>query len=472
MTKWIPDLTSRSGPAYKALADAIEDAITDGSLPPGARLPTHRDLAWSLGVTVTTITRGYQEAQRRGLVDGAVGRGTFVRDDEALRRPPVMDHRYAVEQRTPDGPIDMSLSFPVLTRQNGLLAETLAAIARDNDLTPYVVYGPDVGLPEHRAAGVAWLERLGLATTPDRVILTSGAQQAIAATLMAVCRTGDCILMEELTFPGARAVAQSMGLRLHGLAMDGEGIRPDALEDACRAFGPSLLYCIPTQQNPTARVMSRGRREAIAEIARRHRLTILEDDIYGHLPDRPLATIASLAPERTVYITSCSKSMAPGLRVGFAAAPPDLVPRIAAGVRAMSWMVPPLMGEVARRWIEGGAADLLTADLRQTVARRRALAEDILAPARRGLALQAPPECFHLWTRLPAGWSAGAFVEHARRAGVVLQSPDVFAVGRCMVDDHVRLCMGTETDEGRYTEGLTRLAHVLDGGHRGGVAVM
>lgn len=472
MTKWTPDLTSRPGPAYKALADAVEDAINDGSLPPGTRLPTHRDLAWSLGVTVTTVTRGYQEAQRRGLVDGTVGRGTFVRGGEALRRPPVMDHRYAVEPRTPDGPIDMSLSFPVLTRQGGLLAETLASMARDNDMTPYLAYGPDVGLPEHRSAGAAWLARLGMETTAERIILTSGAQQAIAAALMAVCRTGDCVLMEDLTFPGSRAIAQSLGLRLHGLPMDDEGIRPDALDDACRAFSPTLLYCIPTQQNPTARVMSRTRREAIAEVARRHRLIILEDDIYGHLPETPHAPLATLAPERTIYVTSCSKSMAPGLRVGFAAAPPDLVPRIAAGVRAMSWMVPPLMGEVARRWIEGGAADLLTADLRATVARRRTLAEEILAPARRGMDLQAPRECFHLWTRLPAGWSAGAFVEHARRAGVVLQSPDVFAVGRCMVDDHVRICMGTETNEARYTEGLQRLAHVLDGGHRGGVAVM
>ena len=469
MTKWPPALAGRSGPAYKALADAIAEAITNGTLPTGSRLPTHRDLAWTLGVTVTTITRGYQEAQRRGLVDGAVGRGTFVRGSESLGQPPVMDNRYAVSLPIADGAIDMSLNFPTLTRQAGLLAETLTAVARDTDLARFLTYGPDAGLLEHRVAGAAWLARLGVAVPPERVILTSGGQQAMVATMMAVCRTGDCVLMEELTFPGGKAAAQSLGLRPHGLPMDAEGIIPAALDDACRIHSPTILYTIPTQQNPTARIMSVARREAIVEVARRHRLFILEDDIYGHLMDSPLPTLASMAPERTIYMTSCSKSMAPGLRVGFTAAPPDLVPRIAAGVRVMSWMVPPLMGEIARRWIEGGGADLLVADLRATAARRRALADDILGSA---VAYQAARECYHLWTRLPPGWSASAFVEQARRAGVILQTPDVFAVGRCTIDDHVRLCMGTEQSEARYTEGLHRLARVLEEGHTGAVAVM
>ncbi|MFA7431164.1 MAG: PLP-dependent aminotransferase family protein, partial [Rhodospirillaceae bacterium] len=458
-----------SCPTYKALADAIADGIADGSLPPGSRMPTHRDLAWTLGVTVTTITRGYHEAQRRGLIDGTVGRGTFVRGGETLGRPPVMDPRYAIEHRSPDGPIDMSLGFPVLSRQPALLAETLAAIAAEGGNASYLNYGPDGGLPAHRAAGVTWLGRLGLAVTPDRVVLTNGAQQAIAAAMMAVCRTGDCVLMEELTFPGAKALAPHLGLRSHGVAMDDEGIIPAALEDACHAYGPTLLYTTPTQQNPTSRTMSLPRRETIAEIARRHRLTIIEDDIYGHLPETPITPLAAFAPERTIYITSCSKGMAPGLRVGFAAAPPDLVPRLAAGVRVMSWMVPPLMAEIARRWIESGIADMLIDDLRSTALRRRALADDILG---HGLTFQAPPRCFHLWTRLPPGWNAETFVNQAHRAGVILQTPDVFAVGRCTVDDHIRLCMGTEPSESRYVEGLHRLARVLEDGHAGAVAVM
>lgn len=461
MTIWTPDLSGRPGPTYKAIADALAEAIADGTLPPNARLPTHRDLAWRLGVTVTTITRAYREATERGLVSGTVGRGTFVRPPAS---PAFQDDSYVVAPLDESGPIDLSLNFPVIEGRDRLLADTLAELSRSNTLDRLLRYQPDHGLPEHRAAGAAWMAEVGLEVSPDSVIVTAGAQHAIGATLSALCRPGDAILSETLTFPGVKALAQDMRLAVHAVAMDAEGIRPDALEDACRSYTPRALYMVSTLQNPTTAVMSEARRRMIAAICARHSVTIIEDDIYGLLqPQRPLP-IAALSPAQTVYVASAAKSLAPGLRVGFIAAPAHLIGRISNAIRLSCWMAPPLTVEVVRRWIVSGQARAIIEDTRAIIAHRRTLTERMLLDLTPGLSTTTPPESYHLWLRLPEGWTSNALVDAAHGAGMILQRTDVFAADRSangLARDHLRLCLGTEGHEARFTEGLRRLVELL-----------
>lgn len=459
MTIWTPDLSGREGPVYKAIADAIAEGARDGTLAPGSRLPTHRDLAHRLGVTVATITRAYQEARRRGLVHGEVGRGTFVQP------PPTASasFRHATEaelDQAPAGPIDLSLNFPVLDGHANVLSHTLAELAQEADLTALLRYQPDQGLPRHREVGATWLARSGVVVRAEEVTVTAGAHHAMACALAAVCRAGDVVLVEELTFPGVRALAEQMGLILHGVAMDSEGLIPEALQAACAATGARTLYTVPTLQNPTGAIMPEARRRQIADVAAAHDLTVLEDDVYAMLPARPQTPLAALIPERTIYFTSVSKTLAPGLRVGFAAAPRHLTPYLAAAVRTSLWMTPPLMVEVACRWITSGTAETLIARTRRELARRRDLADRLLiAPT--GMSCDTPRDSAHLWLKLPEGWQVGQFVEDARRVGIILRSPDVFTVGRTRVSDHIRLCPGAEPDMGRYREALNRLAGLL-----------
>lgn len=461
MTIWTPDLAGRPGPTYKAIADALGEAIAAGTLPPDARLPTHRDLAWRLGVTVTTITRAYREARARGLVSGTVGRGTFVRPPE----PAVFsEESYAIAPLDESGPIDLSLNFPVLEGRAVLLAETLAEMSRSNSLDRLLRYQPDVGLPEHRAAGAAWMAESGVAVSADSVVVTAGAQHAIGATLAALCKPGDAILTESLTFPGVKALAQEMRLTAHGVAMDAEGLRPDALEEACRTHAPRALYLVPTLQNPTSTIMPEARRRRIAAVCERHGVTIIEDDIYALLlSDRP-PPMATFLPRQTVYIASAAKALAPGLRVGFCAAPPALLSRIGSAVRLSCWMAPPLTVEVVRRWMDSGQATRIVADTRAVIAQRRALADRLLLADTPGLSTATPAESYHLWLRLPEGWTTGALVDQAHGVGLTLQRSDVFAVGRDangQTRDHLRLCLGTEGSEARFAEGLRRLRDLL-----------
>lgn len=450
MTSWTPDLNERLGPRYLAIADQLARDLETGRLKPGDRLPTHRDLAWKLGVTVGTITRAYAEAERRGLIAGEVGRGTFIRD-RAIDAPPgplpVPDDDF----------VDLARNFPVQELPNGAIARVIAEVAASADLPRWLSYGPNLGAPAHRTAGVEWLARHGLRAAPSEVAVVNGGQHGMVMAMAAAARPGDVVLTEQLTFYGMKSVATFLSLRLHGVAMDEFGLVPDALEAACRQSSPKALYCIPTLQNPTAAIMPAERREAIAEICKRHGVVIVEDDIYGFLsPDGP-PPLTSFAPEHGIYVTSFSKSVAPGLRLGYVKAPPALLERIGSNLRATTWMATPLMGEIAARLIRSGEAARLADAQRAEAKARQALAAARLA----GFEFSTHPAAFHLWLTLPEPWRREEFTAQARQRRVGVAPAEAFAVGRAPVPHAVRLGLSAARDRAQLDRALAVIAELL-----------
>src|SRR5258706_10308763 len=316
MTMWNPEIDT-AGARYLAIAEALSGDVKSGRLRPGDRLPTHRDLAYRLGVTVGTVTRAYAEAARRGLVGGEVGRGTYVRDT----RPASFS---ALDDRSDGGgeaPIDLGVNKAAAAEAGPLFAAALRQLADSPDLGALLDYQPHRGRLRHRAAGAAWLSRAGLAVDPERVIVTAGGQHAMSIAFAALARPGDLVLAEQCTYPGMKAVAGLLQLRLQGVAIDRDGLVPEAFEAACRAGPARALYCTPNLQNPTGSVMPVERRRAIAAIAESHGVAIVEDDAYGFLDAGLPPPLASFAPTVGHYLSSLSKSLAPGLRLGFLAGP-------------------------------------------------------------------------------------------------------------------------------------------------------
>ncbi len=221
--------------------------------------------------------------------------------------------------------------------------------------TQILGYIPAKGHLRHRQAMAAWLARGGLVVDPENLVLTAGAQHAVSVAMSALLKPGDTLLMEELTYSGARALAHQQHLKIRGVAMDAEGLRPDALEAACRSTRARALYCMPRLQNPTSAVMPDRRRRQIAAIAEKHRLTVIEDDVYGFVsPEK--TPLAALIPNRTVYLTSLSKSLFPGMRLGCVAAPPELIDGIAGAVWSSMIMASPIGADLLSGWIEDGTA--------------------------------------------------------------------------------------------------------------------
>ncbi len=456
MDMWIPSIGGAPGTRAQAIVDALGTDIAAGRLQAGDRLPPQRNLAEALGLSPNTVMRAYAEATRRGYVVGEVGRGTYVRPAGAAPQSgPV------TLARGPGGPVDLSLGLPFVGAAGGALSATLTEVARSGDLAALLDRGEARG--RHADAGAGWLRGLGLAAEAERIVLVNGAQQGICATLLALLRPGDTVLTEQLTYAPLKALAGHLGVRIHGLAMDDEGIVPDSLEAACRSAAPTLLYCTPTLQTPTAATMSEGRREHIARIAAAHDLVIVEDDVFGFLPAGRPPPLAVFAPEHTVFVTSVSKSMAPGLRVGYVHAPDRLLSPISAAVAVSSWMSPPLTAEIASRWIEDGTAARLNEAQRSHAARRQAMAREMLA----GRVHRAHPQGPHVWLALPEYWTARAFAAAAERSGVLLNPAETFAI-MTEAPAAVRICLSHEVTDERVRQGLAIVTGLLDAAPAGG----
>jgi DNA-binding transcriptional MocR family regulator len=456
MTLWIPDLEGRRGPKYLALADALADDVAKGALAPGERLPTHRDLAWRLGVTVTTITRAYQEARRRGLIDGEVGRGTFVRDN----RKTVLDNQRDLVLTDEGSAINMAGNRPPMLGQTERFAETLRNIAEMPDLAALLAYQPLGGTEAHKTVGLDWLARCGVSCSMDQLVVTNGAQHAMDLTMGVVAKPGDVLLTEVLTYPALKAMAERRGLRLRGVAMDDDGLQPAALEEAIRVHKPKALYVLPNLQNPTARTMPDARRRRIATICEAHALPTIEDDIFARLDPNAPPPLTNFMDSRGIYITSVSKSLGPGLRVGFLKAHPDIASEVSAAVRMTCWMVPPLMIEVVRRWLDDGTADDVMERRREMVLRRRAMADEILGPVGM-LHRESHPWSTHLWLPLPEGWTSNSFAAAAERRGALVLPSENFAIEPFHAPRTVRVSLSTVQDENRLQEGLEILAEIL-----------
>jgi DNA-binding transcriptional MocR family regulator len=446
MTIKLPPRGQRSGPIYQAIADAIGREIEAGRLKPGSRLPTQRLLARQLGVTLTTVTRAYVEAQRRGLLNGEVGRGTFVRPT-------------ALEIEGPEnGMLDLFVNALLPLPYMEELADRLVAALPRSAGARVFNYQPQAGARHNRAAGSAWIGWTGLEAPTDRVVVTAGGQHAGLLALMAITKPGDELLVEEFTYPGISDLATHLHLRLRKVAIDAEGIVPEALAEACRERTPAALYCVPSFQNPTAALMSEKRRHDVATVLLEQQLMLIEDDVYGFLaPEaRPLSCL--LPDHQFFYVTSTSKSIAPGIRIGYLLAPPQMIERLSVAVLRTVVNAPPAMAELATSLITEGVAGRIVDWKRKEIAERQEIAARVLKPFQ----IQTHPQSPHLWMKLPAPWETDAYIARARHRGILLNGAESFAVNHETDLQAVRIALGPPATRSALEEGLNELVRMVN----------
>jgi DNA-binding transcriptional MocR family regulator len=222
---WIPRVDKSEGPIYLAIVEALQEDVGQGHLKSGTQLPTQRALADALRITVSTVTRAYGEAKRIGLIEGEVGRGTYVR--QSFRR----DARRSLEKSGSE-PVDLMLNRPSIGGLGDYMRASLARLQYDDELENCLDYPAPGGAERHRAAGANWVARAGVKADPDEVTVCNGAQQALLIALASHCVRGDAVATENLNYPGIRLAADFLGLKLVGLPLDDEGLCPDALSSA------------------------------------------------------------------------------------------------------------------------------------------------------------------------------------------------------------------------------------------------
>ncbi len=440
---WIAEFAPSAGPRYIQIATLVEHAMANGRLSPGDRLPPQRELAALFGVDLTTVTRALAEARRRGLVEPRGSLGTFI-------AAPAFELAQAVDLSMNVPPPPQGIDFDDMLRR-GLTQVTLRA-----DASLLMTYQLGGGTMPDRAAGAQWLARMLGSVTHDRVVASPGAQSALAALML--CRTspGAAIAAEPLIYPGVRAAAAELGRQVVTIAVDDDGMRPDALDAACRERNVQLIYLNPTLQNPTTHTMPEARRRDIARIASQHGVLIVEDDPYWLLtPDAP-PPLAAIAPAQTVYIATLSKCLSPGLRTAYVVAPDrDIQESILAALRALTLMASPLSTALATQWIRDGSAAELLAGIRAEAAARQQI-------ARQWLTASGPyaPSGIHVWHPLPSYWSSEGFSRAARDEALRVTASDVFYEGSAP-PNAIRISLGSVPERAQLSMALKKLSGLL-----------
>jgi len=434
---------------YKLLVDAFASDIRAGRLPPGTRLPTHRQLAAKEGLALVTATRVYTELETMGLVSGETGRGTFVRETSL---PP----RLGIDQHaTATGLVDLNFNYPSLPGQTELLRNALRQLASAGDLDALLRYQPHAGRQHERAIVARHLACRGLTLEADHVLIVSGAQHGLAATAMALLQPGDVVAVDALTYPGFKVVAEANRLELAPIPMAGEALDLNALERLCMNRPVRAVYVMPTLHNPLGWVMGAQQRQQLVSIARKHGLLIIEDAAYAFLAEDAPTPLAALAPETTVYVSGLSKSVATGLRVGFVAAPAQWVPLIERAIRATTWNTPGVMTAIACAWIEDGTVSRLEIEKRQDARTRQSIAAEVLA----GLPRVCHPASYFVWLPLAEEVRADRVAMALMREGIAVSTAEPFATS-----DHVphaiRLALGS-VDLTALRQALEKVSDVI-----------
>jgi DNA-binding transcriptional MocR family regulator len=449
-------LPENDSPVYQRLAEAIAERIAKGELADGERLPPHRELAKLLGINVTTVTRAFSALQQRGLVQARPGRGTQV-----VPRAPGDGGDFKSAPSDESDLVDLSVNRPATTGYLDALAVLLPRLPKDRRYAALQDYHPPEGPAWARFRIAEWLAPIVGDDDPGRIVLTDGAQHGLACVLAAVAQRGDVVLADAVTYQGINALCRSLGLDLRGLPADREGMRPQAFEAACAHARPRAVFLVPSLHNPTTVTLREERRRALAAIARRHNVLLIEDDVYRPLLDENIPSFAAIEPDLTVYISCLSKCVAPGLRLGFVFGPRALMGHIATALRIGCWSISPLTALIGTILLEEGTAGRIIDGQKEELRQRQKMLREALSH----FDVQTHETSTHAWLHLPEPWRGASFARAARQRGVGLLPADAFAIGRETVSHAVRINVGAARSRADLRHALHTLVELMSGGH-------
>ena len=414
------------GPLYLRISDGLKRLVDRGDVPLGTVLPAERSLARSLAVSRSTVVAAYERLKHDGWLDSRRGSGTWVRrpDPAPERVDAVATGRLFLASdgqvgRTTGGTtvlpadtIDLSVAaLPATRAVRDVIAEPPGPEL--DELLAHHGYLPH-GLAALRSAVALRMASRGLDTQADRIVITTGAHQAISLIARQTVQAGDSVILESPTFPGALDIFRRFGARAIPLPLDEHGARTDLLEDIVLRSGARLVYLSPDFHNPTGTVLTQERREQVARIAERTGIIVIEDqsmaelDLDGHgLPP----SIASMAPEATVLtIGSTAKLYWAGLRTGWVHTPPDWGVRMLA-TKTVADLGSPLLDQLLSvRLLE--QVDAVRKERAEQLRPRRDALADALAARLPDWQFRLPRGGLSIWAQLPSG-NAEDFAELA-----------------------------------------------------------
>lgn len=455
--RWLQSLRQHpQRPAYLMIADLIGDGINSGEFQARDRLPPLRDLAVALELNYTTVTRGYAEAKKRGLIDSRPGMGSFIRG----KVPAMPLNGGSSYEMTMNSPIEPEMpDIAEMIRQGAI------SLFNNSDPFPLLRYQDFGGGTADKEAAMQWLGKRLPPMNVDEVLVCPGIHSALVGLLTLLGRKGGSVCVGNLVYPGLKAIATQLSVPLHALDCDNDGPTPRSFENQCQTGSVSALYLNPTIHNPTTLSMPLRRRESLADVALRYSIPIIEDDAYAALPqltypNHRLPTFAELIPELTWYLTGLSKCFGAGLRIAYVKGPGKRSVQLLAGaLRALTVMSSPITNALATQWISDGTADKVLQSIRSEAQIRQRLAVQHLHK----FSYRADADGFHLWLLLPKqhGWNPSDVAVKLREQGVSAVSSAAFSTDN-NPPDALRLCLGGSNSRSQCEENLIVVADMLE----------
>lgn len=453
-TMWKPDPNKLTSPKYLSIAMALEQDIQTGRLVEGDKLPPQRELAYQLGVTLGTITRAYAEAERRKLVRGETGRGTFVAKTANVHSPlMLMPNTEGIQS------YDLARNLG-LAHLNPDLGQMLRELSYDPLVNSLNEYGPSEGTFYHREIGAQFLsEFYGAPANASQTLVTCGAQHGIQIAMLAMFNRGDAIAVDEMIYPPILSVLPALGLQIVPIEAERDenghmgAMSAEALEDACTKHDIRGVFLIPNAQNPTTHTLSNAERQRLATVIEKHNLTVIEDDPYTPFISSKQKSFLELVPENTVLIGSPSKVMSAGLRTGYIHVPSNVKTAFANAIGESTWMAAPLNVEIVSRWITGGELQETLQRKREVLRQRYQYIKEVFPDN----TLQGGEEKLFTWLQLPQQQSAELVAQAALLRGVeVLSHRNFQAMPRTDINA-LRVSLSTIAHHKHFEEAISLL---------------
>jgi DNA-binding transcriptional MocR family regulator len=446
---WKPNLTNKKGPLYKALSDLLEEDIKNGVLKPGDKLPPQRELADYLDINLSTISRTFKLCEQKGLISGTIGKGTYISSD-------VNVNSTLLNPAKTKNLIEMGATHPIY-EQNKHVVKFIENMLRKPNSHKFLEYSSPCGTLMQKSSGVKWLKKVKLNITEENILLASGGQNALCAILSSLFQPGDRIGTDPLIYSGLKTLAKMLGIQLVPIMQEMNEMSPLALRNYCKNNELKGIYLIPDHQNPTTHTMSLKTREEIAKIAKEYNIIIIEDGINSILSEIHSTPIASLAPKQTIYISSTSKALCPGLRISFIATPSIYKKALESALYNINVMVSPFNAEIVHQLINSSIADKIIKERKEKSIKMSNLADSLL----KDYTLVGDKYCNFRWLLLPERWTGKIFETCAKNAGVQVYSAERFAVGNTPVPAAVRLSIAAPKNLDELEKGINILKSIL-----------
>ncbi len=442
---WKPDKSSDI-PVFMQIVAYIKGKIAAGEWPVRSTLPTQRALAQAFGVNRSTVVTALEELKAEGLIESTVGSGTSVSNNTWSLLQPVSPPDWLGYVQAGAHPAntptiqDINRYEPdprYIRLGTGELSPKLLPTIKMEDMLSgmrgkmaHLGYAEPKGLLPLRQEISRYLRTRGVEASPSSILVVSGALQALQLISLGILQKGSAILLEQPSYLYSLPLFQTSGMRLVGVAMDQDGIRPDALARQKQLHHGALLYTIPSYHNPTGILMSEQRREQLMSVCAREQLPILEDDVYGELwfdQPGPLPLKSRDSNGQVLYLGSLSKTLFPGLRIGWIVGPEPVIERLADVKMQSDYGASSLSQWVAAEWLSSGNYEQHIGEIRSALRKRRDHMVDLLNRWFSDLAeWEIPSGGFYIWMKLRCAVSMRSLFNKALAEGILLNPGYVY----------------------------------------------